>query len=794
MAKKFLCLLMAALAASCPMTSRAESIDGGAPEQMMTPDLARGVGNIVVETLGDAGAAGLDFKDDEGLRAMAEFGEKLPEILAASPEMAGALHDALRADKNFDLAKFKTLPVAQRLQILKTAAGLARQNQEAKAGNGGPAAAKPLALGIDISAMDPSVRPQDDLFHFVNGTWIKNFKMPADKSIYRIFDKLNDQNEKAINDLIQGFAAESAGGDANKQKIADFHKSYLDTEAVEARGLDPIAADLEKIEKVQDKAELPGLFAWAQAQSISVPIGLSVSPDRKNPAAYITYLVQAGLGMPSRRYYLKQDERSAELRAKYIEYTARLLALAGEADAEKKARAVFELEKSLARHQWTAARNRDAVKTYNKVPIPKLGALAKGFDWTSHLSQAGIRPEETDVVVKQPSYLTGFAMELSRQTLETWKLYLKVRLLAASASYLSDAFVQAKFDFSGRALSGRDQLEPRWKRGVQLVNDMVGGLVGPFYAQKFFPESSKRRMEALVENERTACAALINGAAWMSAETKRQALEKLGKMIVKIGYPDRWRDYSQLVVKTDDLIGNVRRAAKIDYDRLIAKLGRPVDRLEWTQMNPQTLNAEFNPVLNAMTFPAAIIQAPMFDPTADDAANYGSIGAVIGHEMSHGFDDQGSRSDGDGLLRDWWMKKDREAFEARAQQLLQQFNSYEPLPGQHINGKNTLGENIADLAGLTIALHAYRLSLGGSPAPIINGYTGEQRVFLGFAQTWRGSVRDEELSRRLVIDPHSPEQYRVNGIPRNMPEFYGAFDVKKGDALYLPEAQRVSIW
>ncbi|HAM37066.1 MAG TPA: peptidase M13 [Elusimicrobia bacterium] len=652
---------------------------------------------------------------------------------------------------------------------------------------------KQLGLGVDISAMDKTVRPQDDFFRYVNGTWLKNFKMPADKSRFGVFDQLIEAADIAVRGIIEEVSAEEHAPGTDQQRIADFYKSFLNTDAVEAIGLQSVDADLRKIERIKAKEELTGLFAQALSDGIDTPVGLYVDQDAKNPSAYITGIQQSGLGLPDREYYFKDDEATEKIRAKYLEYVTTLFSLSGEDEAEAKAKSVFALEKALAQHHWTQEENRDVGKTYNKRAIRDLGTMAGGFDWGGYLRAVKIRTEETEVVVAQPSYFAGFAKVLADQPLKAWKLYMKARTLDAAAPFLPKAFVEARFEYMGRTLSGQPEMEPRWKRGVGLVNGALGELVGRIYVEKYFPESSRKRMKRLVENLRAAYAERIQGLDWMGQETKEKALEKLRKFTPKIGYPDKWRDYSRLEVKADDLLGNVRRSNRVDHDRMVSKLGQPMDRGEW-YMTPQTVSAYYNAAMNEIVFPAAFLQAPFFNPDADDAVNYGAIGGAIGHEMSHGFDDVGAQFDGDGMLRNWWTPQDKDAFEARAAKLVDQYDAFEPLPGVHVNGKLTLGENIGDLGGLTVAFRAYQLSLRGKKAPVIEGFTGEQRFFLGWAQVWRSAIRDEMLRLRIGTDPHSPAQYRVNGVVRNMPEFYEAENVREGDKLFLSEKDRVGIW
>ncbi|MBI4060358.1 MAG: M13 family metallopeptidase [Elusimicrobia bacterium] len=649
-----------------------------------------------------------------------------------------------------------------------------------------------LELGVDVSAMDASVRPQDDFFRFVNGTWLRTHEIPADKSRDGAFFKLMDKTKADVRRIIEesGRGRPAAGSDA--QKIADLYKSFMDVERIESLGLAPVAADLAAIRGIANKEGLAVLFARAYAQGVDVPVGLSVDVDAKSVSENITAISQSGLGLPGREYYLKEDAETAKVREKYLEYAAKLLALAGEADAARKAETVYRLEKALARHQWAKEEARDPEKLYNKMALGELEALAGGFAWKAYFRAARI-PETEPIVVGMPSYFAGFAQLVQELPLEDWRLYMTVRVLSGAAALLPAAFVEAKFEYEGRALSGQPENMPRWERGVNLVNGAIGEIVGRVYVERHFPESSKKRMLELVENLREAYGDRIRQADWLTEATRREALEKLRKFTPKIGYPDKWRDYSALTVDSGDLAGNMKRVAALEYDHMIGKLGKPVDRTEW-HMPPTTVNAYYAPDRNEIVFPAAILQPPFFNPAADDAVNYGAIGAVIGHEMGHGFDDKGSQFDGSGALRDWWTPEDRAAFTSRTERLVRQYDSYEPLPGLHLNGRFTLGENIGDFGGLTVAQRAYELSLRGSPAPIIAGFTGPQRFFLGWGQVWRGKMREKELRRRIETDTHSPFEYRVNGVVRNMPSFYRAFGVREGDKLHLPEDERVQLW
>ena len=749
--------------------------------------------SVAAEKLGKKDLLGADRDLSQ---AAARFSIFSPEVPAEAVQVAGLAAAARES---------RTMASARRLarQFLASASSEAAPPAVSGAEAGAkrplvslqpshPAAAKTEELGVDLSAMDATVRPQNDFFRYVNGTWLRDFKIPADKSGYGVFDTLFDKSQEQIRTIIEEAAAAPDASPDNR-RIAALYQSYMDEAGIEARGTAPIAKDLARIDALKSKRGLPGLFAWAAEYGIGTPVGLGVGQDSKNPNKNIVSLGQSGLGLPDRDYYFEDAPSAANIRAKYLEYVTKLLTLAGETEPARKAADAYALEKALAEKQWTQVELRDAVKTYNKKKVGELAALAPGFDWKAYLRLSKVRPQEKTILVDEPSYLTGFAQILKDQPLDAWKSYMKVRVLTSAAGSLTKAFVDASFDYRGRVLNGMTENRPRWKRGVGVVDGSLGEAIGRVYVQKHFPESSKKRMLQLVENLRAAYAQRISAVTWMSAETKAKALDKLRKFTPKIGYPDKWEDYSKLRLKPNDLVGNSRRVAAFEHARAMAKLGKPVDRGEWG-MTPQDINAYYNPVMNEIVFPAGILQAPFFNPEADDAVNYGAIGGIIGHEMSHGFDDQGAEYDGDGKLQNWWTEADKKAFQARTAMLVKQFNAFEPIKGQHVNGELTLGENIADLGGLTIALQAYKLSLGGKEAPVINGFTGEQRVFLGWAQAWRGVYRDESLSQQMKTDPHSPNETRVNGVMRNMPEFYKAFGLKPGDELYLPENERVGIW
>jgi putative endopeptidase len=649
----------------------------------------------------------------------------------------------------------------------------------------------PLGSGLLLSGYDRQVRVQDDLFRFANGQWLRTTAIPADRTRYGAFDVLTDQANQNLRAIVEDSAARHGAAGSPDQQIGDFYASFMDTARLDALGAAPLKASLDRIDALASPADLVRYFAESAATGTPCPIALSIEQDAKNASAYLPDVSQSGLSLPNRDYYLKSDPQFVTIRGQLRAYAARMLGLAGIANSDAAAGRVVAVENRLAEVQWTAAQNRDATATYNKFTVADAIARTPGLDWKTYLDVAGVHTP--DFVLAEPSFFTALGAALTTVPLADWRSYLKFKLIDGLASYLSDDFVTARFEFHNRDLAGQQEISPRWKRGVTAVNSAMGDLLGQRYVQRYFPPDAKRRIDALVSKLIDAYRSSIDGLDWMSAATKAEARDKLSKLAVKIGYPNEWKDYSKLRVARDDLVGNVVRSAQLEYQRDLDRLGKPVDRGEWFT-TPQTVNAFYNPTLNDITFPAAILQPPFFDATADDAVNYGGIGAVIGHEISHAFDDQGRKYDGTGNLRDWWTPQDAQRFTARTTALAAQYSAYEPLPGEHINGELTLGENIADLSGLTVAQRAYRLSLGGRPAAVMNGFTGEQRFFLGWAQAWRGKIRDKQLREQLLSDPHSPNEFRANGVVSNLPEYYTAFDVKQGDKLFRPTDQRVKIW
>jgi predicted metalloendopeptidase len=656
-----------------------------------------------------------------------------------------------------------------------------------------PAPTTELDSGIEPGNADPSVRPQDDLYRAVNGNWLEQTEIPPDKSSYGAFHKLRDESEIALRKIITEAADKPAAQRTpDQQKIGDFYSSFMDEARVEQLGVKPLQDELKRIDAVSRIGLVPKQLAHFLQQQINSPISGYVHQDAKDPNQYVMDLFQGGLGLPDRDYYLSDDARFVEIRAKYETYIARMFELAQFKGGAETARNIVALETELARIHWSKVESRDAVKTYNPMTLAQLKTLMPIFDWDSFLKRADLKQLQS-VIISQPSYFAGLDKLLQTIPLTTWKDYFRWRLLSSAAPFLNQSLVDEQFAFNGGVLAGAKQIRPRWKRGVEVVETSLGESLGRIYVERNFPAQAKRRMDQLVKNLLAAYRADVSTLDWMGDATKQKALEKLSKFNPKIGYPKRWRDYTALKVDKNDLFGNVQRGAEFDYQRNIHKLGKPIDREEW-DMTPQTVNAYYNPEKNEIVFPAAILQAPFFNLGADEATNYGAIGAVIGHEISHGFDDQGSKYDGNGALSDWWTQEDRKNFDERTHALIEQYGRYEPVSGIKINGELTIGENIADLAGLAIAYKAYHLSLGDHGAPVIDGLTGDQRFFMGWAQVWRSKYREQRLVQLLKTDPHSPGEFRCNGVVVNLPGYYEAFDVKKGDKMYVSPDSRIKLW
>ncbi len=648
------------------------------------------------------------------------------------------------------------------------------------------------ALGIDTSNFDRSVRPQDDFYRFVNGRWVDRTEIPADRSSWGSFLELREQSANALHAILDSATRSNAPAGSNERKIGDFYASYLDSARVESLGLTPLQGEMTVIAGLTSPARLPATFAHFARLGVAGPAGVLVGQDARNSNAYIVSISQAGLGLPDRDYYLSSDARLVATRTAYADYITRLLTLAKQPDPSGAASRIVALETGIAGHQWTRARNRDRNATYNRMTIAQLAELAPSYGWRQYFAAAGLEGA-TEVVVRQPDYLRTLDPIVAGTPASTWREYLTFKLLDSYAAELPAAFQQARFEFRGRTLSGQQEMGPRWKRAVSEVESAMGDAVGQFYVKRYFTASAKARMDSLVQNLRGAYRVGIDSLSWMSPATKAEAQQKLAHFTVKIAYPDRWREYAALDVRRDDLLGNAMRANAFEYAENSGHLGKPVERWRWG-MTPQTVNAYYNSTNNEIVFPAAILQPPFFNVNADDAVNYGAIGAVIGHEIGHGFDDQGRKSDGSGNLRDWWTPADAQAYEARAGRLAAQYAAIAPIDSLHINGQLTLGENIGDVSGLAAAYRAYHMSLHGQPAPVIAGFTGDQRFFLGFAQIWRTKFRDDALRQQLLTDPHSPGMVRAYVPLINNDAFEAAWNVKPGDKMYRAPEDRVRIW
>jgi putative endopeptidase len=649
--------------------------------------------------------------------------------------------------------------------------------------------------GLDVASFDTNTRPQDDLFRHTNGKWLDEVEIPADQATYGSFMILRDLSEERVREILEDAAANPQPGVS--QKIGDMYGSFLNEARANEFGKAPIADELDRIAKLSSIAELNKLLGEFSVQGIDGLFGMYVNNDPGNPERYLVNIYQGGLGLPDESYY--REEKYAEFRDAYLPYITQMLELAGwsESEAADSAKKIFEFETTLATHHWNVVETRDAEKTYNLKSFDELQKTSGNYDWQLWLDGAKLEKRIlAETVVMTPSFFEGLGSLFTDENLDALKAWLSFNVINQMAPYLSSDFVNTRFEFYGRKLTGQPEMRARWKRAVQAVEGSLGEAVGEIYVQKHFPPAAKARMDGLVQNLIEAYRESILALEWMTDETKKKALVKLDKFTPKIGYPVKWRDYSELEIDRDDLVGNMQRVARFVTKIEVAKIGSPIDRDEWF-MTPQTVNAYYNPGFNEIVFPASILQPPFFSLEADDAVNYGAIGAVIGHEIGHGFDDQGSKYDGDGALQSWWTDEDRAAFEKRTKNLIDQYAELSPaqLDDSHkVNGELTIGENIGDLGGLSIAYKAYMNSLNGNEPEVIDGYTGQQRLFLSWGQAWRGKGRDELVIQRLATDPHSPNEFRCNQIVRNLDAFYEAFDVKQGDKLWLDESQRVTIW
>ena len=648
-----------------------------------------------------------------------------------------------------------------------------------------------LTSGIDSASLDPLVRPQDDLFRHYNGKWVREYEMPADRSSDGIFRKLHDEAEEQVRQII-----ETSSGVGEAQKIGDLYKSFMDTDAIKARGISPIVDDLAAIDGITNLSEFITVMARLEMRGIGGIFGAAIYPDAMDSNTNILYIGQGGLSLPDESYY--REEQFASIRTAFLDHVAKMCALVGIANGADVAKKILTLETEIATHHWDQVKDRDATLTYNKYSRAELESLAPHFLFDTWASNAKVPAKAFEsLVVCEPSFFESLSAMFARfdSNRDSWVAWLKLNLVSASAAFLTDEIVQQNFEFYAKTLSGTPQIRDRWKRGVSVTQGALGEAIGKVYVEKHFPARAKQEMKVLVDYLLEAYRLSILELPWMSDATKQKALEKLKKFTPKIGYPDKWRDYSTLEISADDLIGNLWRIAEFDHAYAIAKIGAPVDRDEW-HMTPQTVNAYYNPLANEIVFPAAILQPPFFDLDAEMAANYGGIGATIGHEIGHGFDDQGSKYDGDGNMVDWWLDEDRAKFEELTSVLVKQFDALSPesTPDIHVTGAFTLGENIGDLGGLAIAYKAYKLALKGAQSPVIDGFTGDQRFFLSYAHSWRNKNRPEEVRRRIAIDPHSPDEFRCNQIVRNVQEFYDAFALTEKDQLWLAPKERVRIW
>jgi len=673
-------------------------------------------------------------------------------------------------------------------------------DKQDETGAGTDAGASPElgSWGVELAHIDDSVDPGDDFFRHVSGKWLDSYELKPDETRYGSFLVLRDRSEERVRAIIDSLGEVEAAEGSAEQMVGDYFASFMDIEARNAKGVEAIRPELDRIAAIADRADLIEAFGRSGIDNTIAPIDGGISIDRKNPDRYMLSIGHSGLGLPDKSYYLDDSERFAKIREAYVTHIAQMLQFTGvsEADAAAQADAIMALETGIAEHHWERAELRNRDKTYNVFTIAELESEFPGYPWRRHLEAGGIDPADVEKLnISTPDAIAPIAGIVSETPLETFKAYLTYHAVSNHAGFLSEDIDNANFEFFGKVLRGQQEQRDLWKRGVGVVGGRqgLGEALGKIYVDRHFPSEAKAQMEDLVENLRAALRQRIEGLEWMGEETKEEAFAKLAAFNPKIGYPDSWESYEGVEITPDDLMANVRAVRAFFHQDQIARLNQPTDKTEWF-MTPQTVNAYYNPSFNEIVFPAAILQPPFFDPAADPAVNYGAIGAVIGHEMGHGFDDQGSKSDAAGVQRNWWTDEDRARFEERTQQLVAQYNEFEPMPGEHINGQLTLGENIGDLGGLSMAYTAYKLSLDGKEAPVIDGYTGDQRFFMAWAQVWRSKRREEALLQQLKSDPHSPSEARVNGVVRNIDAWYEAFDVTEADALYLPPEERVSIW
>ena len=645
--------------------------------------------------------------------------------------------------------------------------------------------------GIDFTRIDDSVRPQDDFYRYVNGTWLKEFELPADKSRYGTFTKLREKARKDVKKIIEEASTKEAALGSDNQKVGDLYRSFMDTEKLEKLGSSSLNVEMGKIKKIKNISDLSEYIAYSDIIT-SAPFRIYVYIDKKNPNEHITYCSQSGLGLPNRGYYMDEDEKSENIRNEYINHISTMFNLYGLDNFNDKANKVMEIEKKLAQFHWKKEKNRDPVATYNLYTFSDFRSLIPSLDW-ERWQEANLLDDIDKIIVSQPDYIESLEKTINNISIEDWKIYFTWKLLNRAARYLSSDFEKQNFYFYRTVLSGVKEMEPRWKRAVSVVSRSMGEIVGKVYVDKHFNHEAKTRMVNLVENLRSAYKIGIEDLEWMSDSTKIQAQEKLRKFRPKIGFPNKWKKYDKLSIDPGELVQNMINTTMDQTRKNREKLGKPIDREEWG-MTPQTVNAYYSPLMNEIVFPAAILQPPFFNMEADDAVNYGAIGAVIGHEMGHGFDDSGSQYDGDGQLRNWWTESDRTKFEMRTKKLIEQFDKYTVVDGTNVNGEFTQGENIGDLAGIVIAYKAYQLSKGSKETPVIDGLTGDERFFYGWATIWAVKSTDKAILRQIKTDPHSPGEFRANGPLVNMPEFLELFDIQEGDKMYVSPENRIKIW
>lgn len=647
--------------------------------------------------------------------------------------------------------------------------------------------------GIDHQYFDQNVKGNDDFYQHVNGGWLKNTEIPADKSRWGTFDILHEESLKQLHDIVDELSKQQLVEGSSEQKVASLYANFMDEKSIETLGIQPIQAEITNVDALKSKKDIAQLAAHFSRIGVTSPFDVGIDQDMKNSTEMVAMLGQSGLGLPDRDYYLKNDAKFKKIRLQYLKYIEKTLSLAGDKQAAQHAQGILKLETQIAKIQWSNVQNRDVTKLYNIYKTQYLAKLSPKIDWQTYLEKQELSDKIKTIQVIQPSYFKGLSPIVDNTSLEVWKAYFKFHLVSDFSSLLSQAFVDNSFDFYSKQLREIKEQKPRWKRGVQLVEGTLGESLGQIYVKKYFSAEKKQRMEVLVQNLMKAYSQSIDKLDWMSPTTKVQAQKKLASFAVKIGYPNKWRDYSALEIKNNDLIGNVIRSREFEHQYALNKLGKPVDRDEWG-MTPQTINAYYNASLNEIVFPAAILQPPFFDMDADDAVNYGAIGAIIGHEISHGFDDQGSQFDELGNMKNWWTAEDHRKFKEKTNTLVAQYNAYEPIKGYHVNGELTLGENIADNSGLAIAYKAYQLSLNGKAAPVLDNLTGEQRFYIGWAQAWRSKITDAMQVEFLKRDPHSPDKVRGNATLLNQAPFYDAFHIQQGDKMFLPANKRVTIW